>query len=75
MSEKWITVKDKSRENRRVKLTGIRDSRPTLELKMRYSDVNPDRQQTLTLEKLARDELKRASRSSSVDQMLLHLEK
>ena len=75
MSEKWVTVKDKRKENRHVRLTGIRDSRPTLELKMRYSDVNPDRQQTLTLEKLARDELKRASRSSSVDQMLLHLEK
>ena len=75
MTEKWITVKDKSRENRHVRLTGIKDSRPTLELKMRYGDVNPDRGQTLTLEKLARDELKRASQSSSVDQMLLHLEK
>lgn len=75
MAEKWITVKDRSKENRHVKLTGLKESKPTLEMKLRYGDVNPDRKATLTLEQLARDQLKRASNSSTVDQMLLHLEK
>ena len=75
MAEKWITVKNKGKENRHVKLTGIKEARPTLELKMRYGDVNPNRKETLTLEQLARDQLKRASSASTVDQMLLHLEK
>ena len=75
MAEKWITVKNKNKENRHVKLSGMKDSRPTLEMKLRYSDVNPSRKETLTLEQLARDQLKRASQATTVDQMLLHLEK
>ena len=74
MSERWITVKDKEK-SRHVKITGMKESRPTLEMKLRYSDVNPGRKETLTLEQMARDQLKRASQSTTVDQMLLHLEK
>ncbi len=74
MADIWITLKDKNK-SRHVKLTGIKSSRPTLEMKMSYGEVNPNRKETLTLEQLARDQLKRASQASSVDQMLLHLEK
>ena len=49
MADKWITVKDKEK-NRHVRLTGIKESKPTLELKMGYGDVNPSRKETLTLE-------------------------
>lgn len=74
MAERWITLKDKEK-NRHVKVSGIRTAKPTLELKMRYGDLNPDREQTVILERLARDQLKRASQATTVDQMLLHLEK
>lgn len=75
MSDRWITVKDGNKDSRHVKITGNRERRPSLERRMKYSDLSPNRVETLTLENLARGQIKRASLATSVDQMLLHLEK